>query len=171
MFFPSRIEAPHARIVGYPIYGQHVGRGPGIYRVGIGVPAQIIETGNHRVLKPLVYHVFAPEIAHPVLNPLKIGNGHPSRIRQNIRDNEDSFVMKNLVRRRGRVVVGTRTGNGWLVVTGLNGVEESSGVRVLPVPAAQLGQDVFMADGHVHDRVVAGVVDEQGAIWPAQHRA
>jgi hypothetical protein len=30
MFFPSRVEAPHACVVGHPVDCQHVGGGPGI---------------------------------------------------------------------------------------------------------------------------------------------
>jgi len=31
MSFPSRVYTPHARVVGHPVYGQHVGRGPGVH--------------------------------------------------------------------------------------------------------------------------------------------
>lgn len=50
MFFRSRIDAPHARIVGHPVYRQHVCCGPRIDRMSIGVTAQIVEAGDHLVL-------------------------------------------------------------------------------------------------------------------------
>lgn len=50
MFFRSRIDATHTRIIGHSVYGQHVGRGPGVHRMSVCVTTQIIETGHHFVL-------------------------------------------------------------------------------------------------------------------------
>ena len=51
MFFPSRIDASHACVIGHSVYRQHVRRGPRIDRMSIGITTQIIETGNHRILQ------------------------------------------------------------------------------------------------------------------------
>src|SRR3954467_6068027 len=57
MFFPSRINAAHASIVGHAVNRQHVSSRSGVNRMGIGVPAKVIKTGNHRVVQPLVDHI------------------------------------------------------------------------------------------------------------------
>jgi hypothetical protein len=47
MSFPSRIYASHACVVGHSIYREHVGRRPGVYRMRIRVPADVIEACHH----------------------------------------------------------------------------------------------------------------------------
>ena len=39
MFFPSRVEASDPRVVGYPVDCKHVGGGPSIHRVSVGITA------------------------------------------------------------------------------------------------------------------------------------
>lgn len=43
MFFRSRVDASHARVIGHAVYRQHVGRGPCINVVRIGITTQIVE--------------------------------------------------------------------------------------------------------------------------------
>ena len=50
MFFPSRIDASHACVIGHAVYRQHVRRGPRIDRVHVGITTQIIEARDHLVL-------------------------------------------------------------------------------------------------------------------------
>src|ERR1043166_3831925 len=100
MFFQSRrsrIYATHARVIGHPVDCQHVGCRPGVDRVRVGVPAQIIETCNHGVLESLVHHIFPPKIPHSVLHPLKIGDRDPTGVRQDVRNYEDAFLIENFV--------------------------------------------------------------------------
>ena len=72
MSFRSRVDASHARIVGHSVYSQHVCRRPRVNRVQVGITAEIIEAGYHRVLESLVDNVLAPEVSHSVLHPFKI---------------------------------------------------------------------------------------------------
>ena len=106
MFFPSRIDASHPRVVGHSVYRQHVSRGPGVDRVGVRITAQIVETGDHRFLQPLVNYILAPEIAHSVLHPFKIGNCYAAGVRQNVGNHKNSLLMQDLVRRGGRWAIG-----------------------------------------------------------------
>ena len=50
MFFRSRIDTAHPRIIGHTVYREHVCRGPCIDRMSIGITAQIVEAGDHLVL-------------------------------------------------------------------------------------------------------------------------
>src|SRR5438270_13468082 len=61
MFFSSRINAAHSRVIGHAVNRQHVSSRSSVNRMGICVPAKVIETCDHRVVQPLVYHIFAPE--------------------------------------------------------------------------------------------------------------
>src|SRR5262249_49628742 len=72
MFFRSRIDASHARIIGHAVYRQHVRCGACIDRMCIRITAKIVEAGYHLVLESFIDYVLAPEIAHAVLNPLKV---------------------------------------------------------------------------------------------------
>src|SRR4030095_2876146 len=97
MFFPSRIETSHAGVIGHAVYRQHVCCGPSVDRVSVSVTAQIIEAGNHLVLQSLVDYILAPEVAHAILNPLKIGHRYSTCIGQDVGDNEDALLMKDLI--------------------------------------------------------------------------
>jgi hypothetical protein len=72
MFFPSRIDASHARVIGHTVYRQHVRRGPGVDMVRIGITTQIIEARDHFVLEPFVHDILTPEVTHAILDPLEI---------------------------------------------------------------------------------------------------
>ena len=50
MFFRSRVDASHARIIGHTVYRQHVRRGPRIDPVSLGITTQIVEARDHLVL-------------------------------------------------------------------------------------------------------------------------
>src|ERR1044071_6100752 len=50
MFFRSRVDASHARVIGHTVYRQHVRRGPGIDVVCIGETTQIVEARDHLLL-------------------------------------------------------------------------------------------------------------------------
>ena len=50
VFFPSRIDAAHPRIIGHAVNRQHVSSRPCINRMGIGVPAKVIKTRDHRIV-------------------------------------------------------------------------------------------------------------------------
>src|SRR5688572_15747089 len=73
--------------------------------MGIRITTKIIEARNHRVAQPLVDNIFAPEIAHAVLHPLKIRNGYSSGVSQDVRDHKDTLPIKYLISagRRGSV--------------------------------------------------------------------
>ena len=102
MFFRSRIDASHARVIGHSVYRQHVRRGPRIDGVRVGITTQIVEARDHLVLQSLVDHILPPEIAHAVLDPLKIRDRHPAGVRQNVRNDENSLLVQDLVRGRRR---------------------------------------------------------------------
>src|ERR1044071_3673201 len=72
MFFRSRIDASHARVIGHTVYRQHVRRGPRIDLVSLGITTQIVEARDHLVLESFVDHILPPEIPHSVLDPLEI---------------------------------------------------------------------------------------------------
>src|SRR5688572_23788672 len=93
----SRVDAPHAGVVGHAIDGQHVGCGPSIDLVLVSITTQIIETCDHCVLQPLVDDVLAPEVAHPVLNPLKIRDCNAAGVGQDVWDNENTILMQYFV--------------------------------------------------------------------------
>src|SRR5947209_16462362 len=76
MFFSSRVNAAHASIVSHAVNRQHVSSRSSVNRMGICVPAKVIETCDHCVVQPLVYDIFAPEIAQPVLQPVKVRHRH-----------------------------------------------------------------------------------------------
>jgi len=59
----------------------------------------------HHPFKSFVYQLQCPEISHPVLNPFKIGNSYTPRICKNIRNNQNSLILKNRI----------RFGGGWTV--------------------------------------------------------
>src|SRR6185436_11615935 len=102
MSFPSRISRiypSHARVVGHPVYSQHVGRGASVNRMRIGITAKIIKAGNHCFLKSLIDYVFPPKVSHPVLNPFKVRDSDASGVRENVRDHEDPLLMQYLIRR------------------------------------------------------------------------
>ena len=105
MSFPSRIPsciyASHSRVIGHSVYRQHVSCGPCVNRMGVGISAEVIEAGNHRILKPLVYYVLSPEISHPVLDPLKVRNRDASGVCENVRYHKDSLFMQYLIRGGG----------------------------------------------------------------------
>ena len=50
MFFRSRVDTSHARIIGHAVYRQHVRRGPCVDAVSVGKTTQIVEAGDHLVL-------------------------------------------------------------------------------------------------------------------------
>ena len=101
MFFRSRVDASHLRVIGHAVYREHVCRGPSIGRMSVCITAQIVEAGDHLVLQTFVHDVLAPEVSHAVLDPLKIGDSHPARIRQNVRDHENSLLVEDFVGGRG----------------------------------------------------------------------
>src|SRR5215510_4041887 len=72
MFFRSRVDASHARVIGHTVYRQHVRRGPRIDLVSFGITTQIVEARDHLVLQSFVDDILPPEIPHPVLDPLEI---------------------------------------------------------------------------------------------------
>src|SRR6185503_8868756 len=72
MFFRSRVDASHTRVIGHTAYRQHVPRGPRVDVVRIGITTQIVEAGDHLVLQSFVDHILSPEIPHTVLDPLEI---------------------------------------------------------------------------------------------------
>src|SRR5678816_662480 len=98
MFFRSRVDASHTRVIGHAVYRQHVRRGPCIDVVSIGKTTQIVEAGDHLVLQSFVDHILPPEIPHSVLDPLKIRDRNAARVGQNVRYYEDSLLVKYLVR-------------------------------------------------------------------------
>src|SRR5215213_1171382 len=106
MFFRSRIDASHTGVIGHTVYRQHVRRGPGINRMGVGITAQIVEAGDHLVLESFVHHILGPEVSHAVLDPLKVRHGHAAGIRQNIGNHKHALLMKYLVRSRSRGPIG-----------------------------------------------------------------
>src|SRR6185369_9263893 len=72
MFFRSRVDTSHARVIGHTVYRQHVRRGPRVDVVCVGITTQIVEAGDHLVLQSFVDHVLAPEVSHSILDPFKI---------------------------------------------------------------------------------------------------
>src|SRR5678815_2566013 len=105
MFFRSRIDASHLRIIGHAVYREHVRRGPCIGRMSVRITAQIVKTGDHFVLQTLVHNILAPEITHAVLDPFKIRDCDATGIRQNVRNHENSFAVEDLIGGcRGRTI-------------------------------------------------------------------
>ena len=93
----SRVDAPHAGVIRHSIDGQHVGRGPRVDVVCSRITTQIIETCDHSILQPLVDDIFAPEVAHPVLNPFKIRNCDTTGVRQDVGYNENTILMQHFI--------------------------------------------------------------------------
>ena len=106
MFFRSRVDATHARIIGHTVYRQHVCCGPCVHGVSVCITTQIVETRDHFVLQSLVNYVLSPEVAHTVLNPLKIRNRHTAGVGQNVGNYKDALLMEDFVSRRGRRTIG-----------------------------------------------------------------
>src|SRR5687767_14883287 len=97
MFFRSRIDASHLRIIGHTVYREHVSGGPCVGGMSVGITTQVVETCDHLVLQSLVHNILSPEITHAVLDPLKIRNRYPAGVGQNVWNNEDSLIVKDLV--------------------------------------------------------------------------
>src|SRR5713226_9269138 len=99
--YPSRINASHPGVVGDAVNGQHIGRSPRVHGMRVGIAAEVVKAGHHRVLKPFVDYALSPEITHSVLHPFEVRNSHAAGIRKDVGDYEDSLLVQNLVRRRG----------------------------------------------------------------------
>ena len=97
MFFRSRVDASHARVIGHTVYRQHVRRGPRIDRVCVGITTQIIEARDHLVLESFVHYILRPEVPHAVLNPLEVRHGHTTRVGEDVWDHEDAFLVKYFI--------------------------------------------------------------------------
>src|SRR6266567_5475846 len=107
MFFPSRIYAPHAGVIGHTVYRQHVRSGAGVDRVRISISTKIIEASDHCVLKPLVHNILAPEVAHAILNPLKVRDRYAASVGQYVWDYKNSLLVQDLIRGRCCWPIGT----------------------------------------------------------------
>src|SRR5438128_2715398 len=101
MFFQSRVNSTHPGVICNAVDGQHVSRRAGINRVRVGIAAKVVEAGHHRILKPFVHNVFAPEVAHAILDPFEIRDRYAAGVREDIRDYKDSLLIKDFVGRRG----------------------------------------------------------------------
>ena len=67
--------------------------------------AKFVEARHHFLLKPFVHLPFRPKIAHAVLYPLEVGNGNAAGIGQNVGNDEDTFVVQDLIGLRcGRAI-------------------------------------------------------------------
>src|SRR5437016_14189264 len=97
LFFPSRVNPSHPRIVSNAVDCQHVGRRSRIDGMRVSIATEVIKAGHHRVLQSLIDDVFPPEITHTVLHPLEVRYGDASRIRENIRNYEYAFFIENLI--------------------------------------------------------------------------
>src|ERR1700761_2821422 len=65
-----------------PVNRQHVSRDPVVDPVRFGVANHVSEALSQDVLELLIHHRFFPEITLAVLNPLEVGGGYASGIRQ-----------------------------------------------------------------------------------------
>ena len=77
----------------------------------VSIGSHGIEAVDHDFLETLVYRSYVPKVAHSVLDPFEIGNGDPSGIRQNIRDNEYFFVEENVIGLGCRGTIGALANN------------------------------------------------------------
>jgi hypothetical protein len=102
MFFPSRINPAHPGIVGDAVDSQHVGCRPGVHGMRVGITAEVVKAGYHRILESFVDDGFSPKITHSILHPFEVRNCHAAGIRQNVGDYEDTFLVQNLVGGSGR---------------------------------------------------------------------
>ena len=93
----SSIDPTQPRVVGYPIYSEHVGRQARVDLVLISKADYVVEAAHHYLQQSGIYRLFVPEEAHSVLHPLEITNCHAARIRQNVRNNEDMLSRDDLV--------------------------------------------------------------------------
>ncbi len=64
----------------------------------VGKTTQIVEARNHLVLQPLVDHILAPEIAHAILDPLKIRDRYTTCVCQNVGYDKNPLAVQNFVR-------------------------------------------------------------------------
>ena len=70
--------------------------------MGVGIATEIVKTCDHFVLQSLINDVLPPEVAHPILNPLKIRDRHPASVRQDVGNYKNALLVENLIRRSGR---------------------------------------------------------------------
>src|SRR5207244_11494117 len=63
LFFPSRVNPSHPRIVGNAVDCQHVGGRPRIDGMSIGIATEVIEACHQHVMRLFIQHVVPPEIA------------------------------------------------------------------------------------------------------------
>src|SRR5260370_29350171 len=101
MFFPLRIDAAHPSIVCDPVNSQHVGRRPSVHRMRVGITAEIVKAGYHRILEPFIHDVLAPKITHSILHPFEVRNLHAAGIGHDVSNYEDALLVQNLIAGRG----------------------------------------------------------------------
>ena len=107
MFFRSRIYTAHPCVISHSVDREHVRRSAGVDGMCVGVSTQIIKAGDHRVLKSFVHYVLTPKISHAILHPFKVGNRDAAGVRQDIRNYENPFLVKNFIGGCGRWPIGT----------------------------------------------------------------
>src|SRR5262249_23272369 len=84
-------------IVGHPVNRHHIASHPSIDLELTGELDNSFEAANHYVREPGIDNVLGPEETHPVLDPLKVRNSHPTRICQNIRYYENILIKNNFI--------------------------------------------------------------------------
>src|SRR5580692_2604122 len=66
------VDSPLANGVGDSVDSQHIGRDTIVHTVGLSIPNDVAEGGNHNLLQLLVDHGLFPEIALAVLHPFEV---------------------------------------------------------------------------------------------------
>src|ERR1041385_8810421 len=77
------------------------------------------ERAHENRLEPAVHGLLVPEVAAAILHPLEVAHHHAARVRQNVGDHENPFVLENLVGVRAGGAVGALADDLRLDVAGI----------------------------------------------------
>ncbi len=101
-----RVNSPLLGGGGDAIDGQHVGRDAVVDVVGFRVSNDVVEALGQDGVQLLVDDSFLPEITLTILHPFEVGGGDSSGVGEDVGDDEDFLVGKDLVSDRSGGAVG-----------------------------------------------------------------
>src|SRR5438105_4936487 len=76
---------------GDTVNGQHISGDAIIHAVGLRVAYHFVEAVLHNIFQPFIDSTLAPEKAFAVLHPFEVAHCDAARVRQDVRDDEDSL--------------------------------------------------------------------------------
>src|ERR1700685_1656413 len=90
---------------GHPVNRDNISRDAVVHPMRFGVPYHLFEALVHNILQSFVHFAFPPEAPLPVLYPLKLTDRHPPGVPQDVRNDENAFILDDFVRMRsGRTI-------------------------------------------------------------------